>query len=80
MSTMLVDEEGVEVITLGGLLHKCTTLENEVESMCANIHAQGGVVFGTHHYASEEALRSMGMKLHPSASGLAAFSDASSLF
>ena len=33
ISTMLIDDEGVEVMSLRELMFKCTTLENEVELM-----------------------------------------------
>ena len=61
-------------------MFKCTTLENEVEIMRAEILAKEGVVFGTHRFASEDALMWLIMKLHPKGGGLAAFSDAFSLF
>ena len=65
---------------IGDLLFKCTTLENEIEVMCVEIRAQGGIVFGTHRFASEDAPMSLIMKLNLMESGLAAFSDASSSF
>ena len=80
LSTMLIDGEGAEVTSLGDLMFKCITLENEIEVMRAEILAQGGKAFGTHRFASKDALLRLIMKLHKKGSGLAAFSDASSLF
>ena len=37
-------------MSLRELMFKCTTLENEVEIMRAEILAEGGVVFGTHRF------------------------------
>ena len=79
-STMRIADEGVEAMNLMKLMFKCTTLENRVEITHAEILAQGGVVFDTPRFASKEALMRLIMKLHPKGSGLAAFSDASSLF
>ena len=67
-------------MSLGDLLFKCATLENDIEVMRAEIRAQGGIVFGTNRFATEDALMSLIMKLHPRGSGRVAFSDASSLF
>ena len=67
-------------MSLGALLFKCATLENDIEVMRTEILAQGGLVFGTHRFASKDALMRLIMKLHPKGSRLAAFSDTSSLF
>ena len=80
LSTMLIDGEGTEVMSIGDLMFKCTTLGNEIEAMRTEIWAQGGIVFGTHRFASEDALMRLIMKLHLRENGLAAFSDASSSF
>ena len=37
MSTMFLDAEGADVISLGQLMHRCTALENQVEMMRASI-------------------------------------------
>ena len=65
MFTMLLDADCADVISLGQLLYKCTTLKNQVGMLHASIHAQGGVVFGTHQFSLEEALTSLVMKTYP---------------
>ena len=57
-------------MSLGDLLFKCATLENDIEVMRAEIRAQGGIVFGTTRFATEDALMSLIMKLHLRESGL----------
>ena len=80
MSRLLIDKNGVVVMSIRELMFKCTTLENEIELMQAEILADGGVVYGTHRFPSEDALMRLIMKLNPKRRSLAAFSDASSLF
>jgi hypothetical protein len=80
LNTMLIDDDGADMMTLRDLAFKLTTLENQMKTMQESFESEGGVVFGTHRFASEEALMRLIMKLHPKGDGLAAFSDASSIF
>ena len=48
MSTMLIDVDDTEVISLGKLMYKCAALENQVEMLRASICVQGGVTFVPH--------------------------------
>ena len=57
------------MMSLGDLVFKCTTLENEIDVIRAEIWVQGGSVFGTHRFASEDAPMSLIVKLHPGEMG-----------
>ena len=77
---MLLDNVGTEVKTLGVLMFKCTTLENQVAMLRASVHAKDGVVCGDHQFISKEALLHMITKNHPCGTGPATFSNAFSIF
>ena len=53
---MLVDNDGLYVMTLGDLVFKCKMLGNQITTLWVGVSAQGGIIFGTHAFASEKTL------------------------
>ncbi len=80
LSSVLVDEHDLDVITFGQLLQETRDNKTQLESLKADIVAQGGIVIGNYSYATEEALRSVILAELPGENAVAAFPDPCTLF
>lgn len=80
LSTVLTDDSGAAVISLGDMLKELRVLREETSQLRSEVVAAGGVSFDRFSYASEETLKSLVMKELPSGDAIAAFVDPISIF